>query len=90
MKKLLGILVLGLLFISIDLSNPTRVEADTFEEMVERARKGKMSKTEKILHKLNPAKYLKKRKECKEDSERMESTYLEKEYYKDCMNGEYD
>ena len=49
-----------------------------------------MSKTEKILHKLNPVNYFKKRKECKEDSERMESTYLEKEYYKDCMNGEYD
>ena len=34
--------------------------------------------------------YFEKRKECKEDSERMESTYLEKENYKDCMNGEYD
>jgi len=28
MKKLLGILVLGLMLISIDLSNPTRVEAE--------------------------------------------------------------
>ena len=87
MKKLLGIIVLGLLFISIDLSNPTTVKAVTFGELLG---KPKMSKTEKILHKLNPARYLKKRKECKEDSERMESTYLEKEYYKDCMNGEYD
>ena len=87
MKKLLGIVVLGLLFISIDLSNPTTVKADTFEEMMEKAR---MNKFERMLYDLNPARYLKKRKECKEDSERMESTYLEKEYYKDCMNGEYD
>ena len=87
MKKAIAILVLGLLFISIDLSNPTRVEAETLRELIEKSR---MSKTEKILHKLNPVNYFKKRKECKEDSERKESTYLEKEYYKDCMNGEYD
>ena len=87
MKKLLGILVLGLLFISIDLSNPTTVKAKTIEEII---RESKMSKSEKFLRKLNPVNYFKKRKECKEDSERMESTYLEKQYYKDCMNGEYD
>ena len=33
MKKLLGIVVLGLLFISIDLSNPTRVEAGWFDSI---------------------------------------------------------
>ena len=87
MKKLLAIVVLGLLFISIDLSNSTRVEAETLQELINRTH---MSKTEKFFHKLNPVNYFKKRKECKEDSERMESTYLEKEYYKDCMNGEYD
>ena len=76
-------MVLGLLFISINLSNPTTVKAKTIEEIF---RESKMSKTEKILHKLNPVNYFKKRKECKEDSERMESTYLEKEYYKDCMD----
>ena len=86
MKKAIGIIVLGLLFISIDLSNPTRVKAVTFGELLG---KPKMSKTEKILHKLNPANYFKKRKRCKEESEHMESTYLEKEYYKDCMDGLY-
>ena len=79
-------MVLGLLFITIDLSNPTTVKAETLLELIEKSR---MSKTEKILHKLNPVNYFKKRKECKEDSERMESTYLEKEYYKDCMDGLY-
>ena len=76
-------MVLGLLFVSIDLSNPTTVKAKTLEEIL---RESKMSKSEKILRKLNPVNYFKKRKECKEDSERMESTYLEKEYYKDCMD----
>ena len=91
MKKLLGILVLGLLFISIGLSNPTTVEAaKTLEEVAESLGKKKMGWFEKKLDDINPANYFKKRKECKEDSERMESTYLEKEYYKDCMNGEYD
>ena len=33
MKKLLGILVLGLLFISIDLSNPTTVKAGWFDDI---------------------------------------------------------
>ncbi len=33
MKKLLGIVVLCLLFITIDLSNPTRVEAGWFDSI---------------------------------------------------------
>ena len=82
MKKLLGIVVLCLLFISIDLSNPTTVKAATLEELM-------MSKKERILHKLNPANYFKKRKECKEDAERsariLNLPKTEKEYYKDCM-----
>ena len=83
MKKLLGIVVLGLLFISIDLSNPTTVKAATYEEMMEEAL---MSKSERILHKLNPSNYFKKRKRCKEESERMETTYSEKMRYKSCMS----
>ena len=51
-------MVLGLLFISIDLSNPTTVKAATYEEIMEEAL---MSKSERILHKLNPANYFKKR-----------------------------
>ena len=34
---------------------------------------------------VNPVNYFEKRKECKEESERMETTYSEKMYYKDCM-----
>jgi len=84
MKKLLGIVVLSLLFISIDLSNPTRVEAGyTYEEMMERAN---MNKLERILYDLNPARYLKKRKECKEEADRADTVYQGKERYKDCMD----
>ena len=84
MKKLLAIIVLGLLFISIDLSHPTRVEAGyTYEEMMERAN---MNKLERILYDLNPARYLKKRKECKEEADRADTVYQGKERYKDCMD----
>ena len=83
MKKLLGILVLGLLFVSIDLSNPTAVKADTFEEMMEKAR---MNKFERMLYDLNPVRYLEKRKECKEEADRADTVYQGKERYKDCMD----
>ena len=46
---------------------------------------------EKQLDKLddiNPLNYFEKRKKCKEESERMETTRLEKMRYKDCMNDE--
>ena len=90
MKKLLGILVLGLLFISIGLSNPTTVEAaKTLEEVAESLGKKKMGWFEKKLDDINPANYFKKRKECKEDAERsariLDLPRTEKEYYKDCM-----
>ena len=77
------ILVLGLLFISIDLSNPTTVKADTFEEMMEKAR---MNKFERMLYDLNPARYLEKRKECKEEADRADTVYDGKRRYKRCMD----
>ena len=74
MKRFLAILVLSLLFISIDLINPTTVKATIFH-FIER----------KINNTLD---YFEKRKKCKEESERMETTRLEKMRYKDCMNDE--
>ena len=82
MKKLLGILVLSLLFISIDLSNPTRVEAGIADVL---KKKGWF---EQKLDDINPLNYFEKRKKWKEESERMETTRLEKMRYKDCMNDE--
>jgi hypothetical protein len=43
MKKLLWILILSLLSVSIDLSNPTTVKAATFEELM-------ISKKERIIY----------------------------------------
>jgi len=82
-KKLLGIVVLGLLLISIDLSNPTTVKADTFEEMKEKAR---MNKFERMLYDLNPVRYFEKRKECKEEADRADTVYEGKQRYKSCMD----
>ena len=86
MKKLLGIVVLGLLFISIDLSNPTTVKAVTYEEMMEEALGKKWKKKQSILHKLNPANYFKKRKECKYYADRQNTVAEGKRYYKNCMD----
>ena len=92
MKKLLAILVLGLLFVSIDLSNPTRVEAATYEELMEEAlgpewkkKLKEKKKKQSILYKLNPLNYFEKRKECKEGADMQDTVYDGKEYYKDCM-----
>ena len=88
MKKLLGILVLGLLFISIDLSNPTRVEA--LKDLSELDKRGFFEKQwDNLNYKLddlNPVNYFEKRKECKEEADRADTVYEGKERYKDCMD----
>ena len=83
MKKLLGIVVLGLLFISIDLSNSTRVEAETLQELINRTH---MSKTEKFFHKLNPLNYFEKRKECQRGADTQDTVAMGKRYFKSCMD----
>ena len=83
MKKLLGILVLGLLFISIDLSNPIAVKAETLQELINRTH---MSKTEKFFHKLNPLNYFEKRKECQRGADTQDTVAMGKRYYKNCMD----
>ena len=66
MKKLLGILVLGLLFILIDLSNPTRVEAIKY--LSELDKRGWVEKQLDKVPDLNPVNYFEKRKKCKESA----------------------
>ena len=65
-KKLLGILVLGLLFILIDLSNPTRVEA--LKDLSELDKRGWLEKQLDKVPDLNPVNYFEKRKKCKESA----------------------
>jgi hypothetical protein len=89
MKKLLGIIVLGLMFISIDLSNPTTVKAaKTLEEVAESLGKKKMGWFEKKLDDLNPANYFKKRKKCKERADHADTVADGKIWYKQCMGME--
>ena len=89
MRKVIAILVLGLLFISIDLSNPTTVKAASFEELEKKLRekrrnRGFFKKQWDKLN-LNPVTYFEKRKECKEGADMQDTVYDGKEYYKDCM-----
>jgi len=74
MKRFLMILVLGLLFISIGLSNPTRVEADTKERLLKSMeehaktlpKKGWFEKQwDKLPDLPNPGRYLEKKKNVK-------------------------
>ena len=84
MKKLLGILVLGLLFVSIDLSNPTKVVADMGKPLP--SIYGKKGWFEKKLDDLNPITYFEKRKECKRLADRADTVYAGKRRYKRCMD----
>ena len=90
MKKAIGIIILGLLFISIDLSNPTRVEAGkTLEEIAESRGIDKKGWIEKQLDKvpdLNPVNYFEKRKKCKESADYADTVAMGKIWYEACMN----
>ena len=89
MKKLLGIVVFTLLFISIDLIKPTKVEAchnlgltawydhSTFQKA--------KCKIKYAIYDLNPANYYKKRKECQRVADNMDTVAIGKRYYKRCM-----
>ena len=84
MKKLLGILVLGLLFISIDLSNPTTVKAKTFEQMVREAKRKNMGFFERQLDKYDS--YKRRKAYCAEVAKSAKSDFAAKKIYKACMD----
>ena len=87
MKKLLGIVVLGLLFISIDLSNPTRVEAVTFKEFTEplgkKSRKD-MGFFERQLDKYDS--YKQKKEDCADEASDANNSFSAKKVYNACMD----
>ena len=89
MKKLLGILVLGLLFISIDLINPTRVEACHHYGLVKWSDHSTFQKMKcnigNTIDDLNPVKYFEKRKKCQAQADRMDTVAIGKRYFKHCM-----
>ena len=89
MKKLLGILVLGLLFISIDLSNPTTVTADhekqsDLNKLFSKPDLSKMGFFERQKYKYN--RYQRKKASCAEEAKSAETDYAAKKIYNTCMD----
>ena len=73
MKKLLGILVLGLLLNNYGYAELTREDLG-------------LPNKKPWYKKLPGIDYFEKRKECKETSEHAETTHLEKAWFKNCMD----
>ena len=88
LKKLLGILVLGLLFISIDLSNPTTIaaadEVDEILEMLEKKKMEKMGFFEKQKYKYK--KHKRRKKYCADEASYAKTDFAAKKIYKACMS----
>ena len=88
MKKILGIVFLGLLFISIDLINPISIAtAADYLEAFRNAEKNKMKKMgffERQKYKYN--KYNRKKVYCSERAESATTDYAAKKTYKACMS----
>ena len=97
MKKLLGILVLGLLFISIDLSNPIKVEAAegfTLSELLENKREVEKRKMERMgFFERQKYKYEKHKRSknrlkarCSQEAASASTSYAAKKIYDACMD----
>ena len=88
MKKLLGIVVFTLLFISIDLIKPTKVEAchDLFTSWYKHSTFQKMKcNIKNTARDLNPVNYFKNKKKCQAWADRADTVAMGKRRYKDCM-----
>ena len=94
MKKLLGILVLGLLLIIFsDTAQAVWLCPNPDEKIVFPKNGGYICVKRGLFDKvgdalddldLNPVTYFEKRKECKEEADRADTVYLGKERYKNC------
>ena len=86
MKKILGIVVVSLLFILIDSISPNKVEAchnifggehSTFQKL--------KCKAESAIDDVNPLNYFKNKKMCQAFADRADTVAIGKRRYKDCM-----
>jgi len=78
MKKLLGIIVLSLLF-----------SGSTYSATVEDIMNGETSiwyKVGNTIDDINPLNYFKKRKKCQAQADRADTVAIGKNYYKHCMS----
>ena len=88
MKKLLGIVIFTLLFISIDLIKPNKVEAchSIYIEWSEHSSFEKLKcKAGSAIDDIKPINYFKNKKKCQEWADNAETVAIGKRWYKDCM-----
>ena len=94
MKKLLGIVVFTLLFISIDLIKPTKVEACHFGWILSRDHHSTFEllkcKAGSAVDSINPLKYFKNREKCQARADKRETVAAGKKFFKKCMQTPWD
>ena len=89
MKKLLGIAIFTLLFISIDLIKSNEAEAchEWQSKWAEHSAFEKLKcKAGWVIDDINPVNYFKKRKKCQAQADRADTVADGKNYYKHCMS----
>jgi hypothetical protein len=94
MKKLLGIMIFTLLFISIDIIKPAKVEACHFGWILSRDHHSSFEllkcKVKSATDDINPINYFKNKKKCQARADRQDTGAEGKEQYKRCMDNPND
>ena len=89
MKKLLGIAIFALLFISIDLIKSNEAEACHYGWMIPKSSHSTFEllkcKAESAIDDINPVNYFKKKEKCQARADNAETVGIGKRWYKDCM-----
>ena len=88
MKKLLGIAIFTLLFISIDLIKSNEAEAchEWRSKWAEHSAFEKLKcKAGWVIDDINPVNYFKKKEKCQARADNAETVGIGKRWYKDCM-----
>ena len=95
MKKLLGILVLGLLLIifsgtaqagcTLAQINSGEYKMKTVDGKTHCVKRGFFDNVGDALEDLNPISYFEKRKKCQDQADRMDTVAIGKRYFKHCM-----
>ena len=89
MKKILGIAIFTLLFISIDLIKPNKVEAchNIFIDWSEHSSFEKLKcKAGSAIDDINPVNYFKKKEKCQALADNADTVRIGKKRYKECMD----
>jgi|TARA_B110000238_G_scaffold29427_1_gene29604 hypothetical protein len=89
MKFFLGIVVFTLLFISIDLIKPNKVEACHAGWVVPRSHHSTFEllicKAESAVDSINPVTYFKNREKCQARADKKDTVAAGKKFFKKCM-----